>query len=515
MSISMLQVYDNILTTCGYVVDENGQVRKKLGKALPVSLQVDDHTRYLVLPTKENLKSDKVFDYVFFHPFQENLVRGESRVLSMVRKELNHSYGAAVASLMISLVEVSRGLVAHTDLSVEQHNIIASIGKVDDRFVADFNKIIENLFRRSSKNTPVNLSLRKGIEWNGKVHSRVAIWSSPLYDEVIETINQTNKNKDYSPKILGVPVRKGDLKTYENLCKVFFDGLETKGHYAYGASDATDAPYVEAFVRSLLTLPEHINRIAEVFYAGKTAIYAKEVAKENLVSSTLDISWLKEMEGPFTVQNWRKEYLLIPLQDGNEGAAPVSKEANEANLDAVRKQKWGEVTEEHQGNPSTVRTNVPQPNASHQPHVHQHQSPNQNNHNANNTGSSQFLRNNNVNNGYVYNNHSQPHYQNHQQGHNQFIRQNDYNNGYGNRAGYGYQPPQHSGNVFRNQYENQYGHYNNYGHYAPPPAVHGFVPGNSHTAQTNNGYGYGYGNNNFRSPVMNRGSSIFGFKKNG
>ncbi len=171
MKFNMLDVYDALLTTCGYVVDENGRVRKKFGKELPVSIEIEGETRYLVLPTRENMTSPDVMNFVFFHPFQENLVRGESRVMSFVRRELNHSYGASVSALMSDIVAISSGTVNHSDLTVEQRKFISSIGKVDERFVKDFDKIINNLASRKSRNTPVYLSLRKGVNWGGKTQS--------------------------------------------------------------------------------------------------------------------------------------------------------------------------------------------------------------------------------------------------------------------------------------------------------------------------------------------------------
>jgi len=362
MKFNMLDVYDALLTTCGYIVDENGRVRKKFGKALPISLEIEGETRYLVLPTRENMTSPDVMNFVFFHPFQENLVRGESRVMSAVRRELNHSYGASVSALMSDIVAISSGTVNHSDLTVEQRKFISSIGKVDERFVKDFDKIINNLASRKSRNSPVYLSLRKGVNWGGKTHSRAAIWSSPLLEEVMTCIEQVNKGTQATPKILGVSVRKGDLKTYENLCRAFFGNIDEKNHEFYSSSDATDAPYCEAFVRSLLTLPKRLNAISDMFYTGKGMVHAKEVSKECHEVTHIDIDWLEELvketeTGNFTVRDWRKEYLLIPLQDGNEGVAAVTKE--EVKQETPSRSKYGAVTEQVSGHPASVQSAVP------------------------------------------------------------------------------------------------------------------------------------------------------------
>lgn len=509
MKLNMLDVYDALLTTCGYVVDENGRVRKKFGKALPVSLEIEGETRYLVLPTRENMTSPDVMNFVFFHPFQENLVRGESRVMSAVRRELNHSYGASVSALMCDIVAISSGTVNHSDLTVEQRKFISSIGKVDERFVKDFDKIINNLASRKSRNTPVYLSLRKGVNWDGKTHSRAAIWSSPLLEEVMTCIEQVNKGTQATPKILGVSVRKGDLKTYENLCRAFFGNIDEKNHEFYSSSDATDAPYCEAFVRSLLTLPKRLNAISDMFYTGKGMVHAKEVSKECHETTHIDIDWLEELvkeseTGTFTVRDWRKEYLLIPLQDGNEGVAAITQE--EVKQEAPSRSKYGAVTEQVAGHPANVQTTQAAPVA--QP-VQTAQYPQAQSVAQPVQAGNQFLaRQEPVQ--YV-----QPVYQQaqpvhsalaQQAGGNQFLRRQD--------TVQQYQPNNGQYNGFQAHRQNMIN--NHHRMFTPPAAVNGYVPGQSHSVNVPRNAGFGYGgynggNNNFFA--RNGSASLFSTRK--
>lgn len=506
MKLNMLDVYDALLTTCGYIVDENGRVRKKFGKALPISLEIEGETRYLVLPTRENMTSPDVMNFVFFHPFQENLVRGESRVMSAVRRELNHSYGASVSALMCDIVAISSGTVNHSDLTVEQRKFISSIGKVDERFVKDFDKIINNLASRKSRNSPVYLSLRKGVNWGGKTHSRAAIWSSPLLEEVMTCIEQVNKGTQATPKILGVSVRKGDLKTYENLCRAFFGNIDEKNHEFYSSSDATDAPYCEAFVRSLLTLPRRLNSISDMFYTGKGMVHAKEVSKECHEVTHIDIAWLEELvkeseTGTFTVRDWRKEYLLIPLQDGNEGVAAVTKE--EVKQETPSRSKYGAVTEQVSGHPASVQSAAPVAP------VTQPVQPTQAVAQPVQTGNQFLSRQEPVQ--YV-----QPVYQQAQQAQpagNQFLRRQD--------NVQQYQPNNGQYNGFQAHRQNMIN--NHYRQFVAPAAVNGYVPGQSHTVNVNNNNGYGYNVNrgynggitNYNNNYFNRNgaASLFGTRK--
>nr|DAV08116.1 MAG TPA: hypothetical protein [Caudoviricetes sp.] len=488
MKFNMLDVYDALLTTCGYVVDENGRVRKKFGKELPVSIEIEGETRYLVLPTRENMTSPDVMNFVFFHPFQENLVRGESRVMSFVRRELNHSYGASVSALMSDIVAISSGTVNHSDLTVEQRKFISSIGKVDERFVKDFDKIINNLASRKSRNTPVYLSLRKGVNWGGKTHSRAAIWSSPLLEEVMTCIEQVNKGTQATPKILGVSVRKGDLKTYENLCRAFFGNIDEKNHEFYSSSDATDAPYCEAFVRSLLTLPKRLNAISDMFYTGKGMVHAKEVSKECHEVTHIDIAWLEELvketeTGNFTVRDWRKEYLLIPLQDGNEGVAAVTKE--EVKQETPSRSKYGAVTEQVSGHPAVAQATQAVATPVTQPHQ----------------AGNQFIQRQEP---VQYVQQYQPAQQAQPVG-NQFLRRPE--------PVQQYQPNNGQYSGFQAHRQNQIN--NHYRQFVAPAAVNGYVPGQSHTVNVNNNNGYGYNvNRGYNGATTNYNNNNY-FNRNG
>lgn len=347
--MNMLEVYDRILTTVGYVVDETGRVRRPFanGKELPVTYNIDGDQRALVMPTYDNLRSPDVVNLVFFHPFRENLARGESRVLASLRKELNHSYGVSVAVLMTEVVKIAAGHISQADMTIGQRDIVSKIGKIDERFVNDFNKIVQNLAKRKGVSTVVSLSLRKAQSINGTNYSRAAIWSSPLADEVADVEQKMRGNKDYTPRIFDVNVRKGDMKFYRNLVDVFFPEIATASSGGfYGYSNAMDAPYCEALVRSLKTLPVHLNNIADIFFGGKHPVYPKAESEEILNTINLKVDWI---EDDFTVAKWKDEYCMIPVQDGNEGAAPVEEQVPAASQASVQR-KWETITTPVAGN---------------------------------------------------------------------------------------------------------------------------------------------------------------------
>lgn len=345
--MNMLEIYQHILNTCNLHVDDDGKVKRQMNtKLIPVGIKFGEDHRYLVLPTRENLNSPAVASYVIFHPFIENLARSESRVLSLVRKEFTRFYGSQLAYLMMVLVDLSSN-GKHTDLTAEQLDIIGKFGKTDKTFAENFTKIIDRLAKQGGANTPATISLRKGVTIGNRKYSRVATWSSPLVDEIDKTIDLTEKSKDYKPKVFGVPVRKADLKTLKAVCHVFMPDIE-KGAF-YGVSDATDAPYIEAFIRALKTLPAHTNKIAKAFFSGPYPIVPAAVAEEELLQTTAKIDWI---DGDFTVSKWKSEYVMIPLQEGNEGNISVE-EATRALPVQQEVKKWDTVSSPSNGNAAT------------------------------------------------------------------------------------------------------------------------------------------------------------------
>ena len=162
--MNLLTVYESILRTCGYEVDDDGIVRKATSKKkLSVTMTVDNETRTMCLPTQAALRSENSMAYIFFHPFQENLIHGESRIMAAIRKELIHTYGVSVAAMMDDIVKIAAGAVEASELTMLQRDFISKLGPVDQRFTEDFFHILEKLAKRSTNNTPIMLSLRKGV----------------------------------------------------------------------------------------------------------------------------------------------------------------------------------------------------------------------------------------------------------------------------------------------------------------------------------------------------------------
>ena len=347
--MNLLQLYETILNSCGLVVEETGFVKKILSNGsvyplyVPPTKGTNEKQSCLVLPTKKNQKDPEIIaKNLFFNPFNENLAsNGEPRILNAIKSACLRTWSDFAKNIMKVMLEISNGSVNPSDLTEQQREVIERIGKVDDKLINVYKTIIKNMPSKNIKNLPLNLSLFKDFKYNGRKYKRGAVWSFPLIEDLQKVIEECNRDKSIKPRILGTDLRKSDLHILSNLFNVTF-GTEEERKEAIGASDSNDAPYAESFIRALYYL-KRINKLVEIFFKGKYHVYSKEVADNFLKNNTISLDWLSD---DFKISDWKKEYLLLPQYEGNEGTNPINQ-----NIEVKRKEKedmhnWENIVED-------------------------------------------------------------------------------------------------------------------------------------------------------------------------
>ena len=299
--MNLLKTYEHIINMCNYTVDDRGQVRYQINnKPTPVITRDNGEEKCIFLPLPANLRDEKLMGQIFFHPFVENLTRGESTVMHWIRKQFNYHYGQCLSRLLFGAVQISVDSSRHNELDNEQIQIISKMGTMDEKFLDAFKKILDNLAKRNSKSSPLILNLRRGGKIDGVSHSRVARWQAPLVEEIIRATEEA-ETSSLKPSIFGVPVRKQDLPVLSKITDVFFPNLDnTELWTAY--SDGKDAPFAEAFLRAVYKVVSHTNAIALVLF-GKGNIVDSEVDATNLAATYIDVDFIGK---DFNVEKWRK-----------------------------------------------------------------------------------------------------------------------------------------------------------------------------------------------------------------
>src|SRR5574343_72877 len=103
MSVNKLNdIYKAILKYSGMEADDNGVISNNiLGIKTPVSIE----EKRLVLPVEIQLKNFIPSEKMIFHPLAENVLRGESMVLSYLRKAINVRINTAIGIIGSSLLQ--------------------------------------------------------------------------------------------------------------------------------------------------------------------------------------------------------------------------------------------------------------------------------------------------------------------------------------------------------------------------------------------------------------------------
>lgn len=312
--------------------------------ARPMSARDEENEpRLIAYPDNSIIKDPKKSNrYMFFQPFSENIAAaGEPYILSSIKLQCLKQWDIITRDLIISILGISLGEVNPSELTEQQREVIENIGKVDEKFFNAFLNILKNLSRKTTKNKLLNLSLFKNFKRNERKYKRGAIWSFPLIEELNRVKEECTRDKSIKARIFEVEVRKSDLNILTNLCNVIF-GSEEERAEAYGASDSNDAPYTEAYVRALYYL-KRINRLTEIFFKGKYHVFSKEVADNFVKEHYVDLNWLKD---DFKISDWKKEYLLLPSYEENEGDEPISQNVVIERKEKSDMHKWENIVED-------------------------------------------------------------------------------------------------------------------------------------------------------------------------
>lgn len=325
----LIEVYGALFKAAGLDVDENDRVIKSMTEgSLPATVDIDEETKAIALPTYPNLTAEDADKLVFFHPFKENIFNGESRLVAYLRRAYNNNLNEAMFKLMLDLVNVAVGAeVDHKTLTNAQKDLLTKLGSVDSKFKDTLNTIVKNAFKGQKELFPVKITLAKGGK-NSKGKSK-HLCSGYITSPLLESINATTTLP--KPKIGTTTVRKGDIDTFKALIGLLLpkDFKETGIELFV---DISDAPIIDTLIKVMRKAPEQSNHVAKVMFGGKYPIYGKEEATINFKESYVEVDWITD---DFEVSSYRKFYELIPQQEGNEGisnAAPTNLKRQEVKI---------------------------------------------------------------------------------------------------------------------------------------------------------------------------------------
>lgn len=294
--MDILTLYKSVLEAGGLVVDPDGFVsvnNELLGLKGNAPLLVSG--KRLVMPTAFHQADPNKENKILFHPLSENILRGESEVLSKFRTVLAIKLNYSFASVMASLLDTAASVEMHKRLSPDQSEMLSVAKDADETMQGAFTQLCLKSMANDTESTFVKFYLKRAGVVHGKKYSRASIISFPFYEEL----------KKDQETYYGVKLRKKDRSTFLALMEYIIPNIDKPEAYNRG-SDSEIAPFFDALMKGYMGIASKINDVVELFKDTMEGA-------EHLISNS---DWVEVFDN---LSCMIAEIRKIPMQAGNEG----------------------------------------------------------------------------------------------------------------------------------------------------------------------------------------------------
>lgn len=297
-------------------INDTGYICREIGGTLtPIVV----NEKEWVLPTRTNLRREDNDELQFFHPLSENIMRGESLIISTLLKYITMDINVS----MVYIINEMAGLLSddtHIErMNTDQVTMARKVGFSDAKFIAYAKSVTSALIGKfKEKEYPISFFLKPKALINEKTYSRGCIVNfelDSLYDDM------DNKYAGVKEK------KKGYALTMHKLVQSIFPNNATVNAYSYGTYSSV-APYFCALVGGWVNMKRAINEYCEVY--RDLGLFED--------SCITDLSWYGGETGAVAYEGALKALSgLIPALDGNVGSggklgADVAPDADRAKL---------------------------------------------------------------------------------------------------------------------------------------------------------------------------------------
>ncbi|MNU19681.1 hypothetical protein D3C71_79140 [compost metagenome] len=294
MTMKLLDLYVAMLDLAKIKVTEDGFLEQRvMGERKPAVLK----GKSIVLPTRDQLTTTDWTNRTRFHPLNENVLRGESDVLTFFRKSLAIRANLTIALVAMKLLELATSPAEHGKLSPEQAEFLSKVKNADEKTLDVFVKLID---AHPANESFVSIFLKRAGQIGGRRHARVGVVSFPIYQAL-----------KAGGDVKGVKMRVKDRESLIALLEYMIPTID-KGEENYRGSDSQIAPFCDALMKSMLVIAAPMNAIVELF---RNQFDDSEGEADSLMFND---EWVEAFDNLSVMKN---EIRSIPMQDGNDGTA--------------------------------------------------------------------------------------------------------------------------------------------------------------------------------------------------
>lgn len=297
--MKLLDLYTSILLAGGMTVDSEGFVSVRgATDTSPVLIE----GKRLVLPTQAQLMEGNFSGRIVFHPLSENVLRGESEIITKMRNVFKIRMIWTLATIGQSLLQICASYGEHHKLNPDQSQLLLAVKEVDDKTMVVYQQLMMAAIE-DTENSFLSLYLKRKCVINGKIWARGGVVTFPLYEEL----------KKDQEKYYGVKLRAKDRTAIMQLLEYILPGLDVPETYNVG-SDSPTAPFLDALMRTVMGVASRMNDVLELF--GEMI--------DNGDQLVFNSDWVTAFEN---LEVMLPQIRMIPMQAGNEGRSKAGEPA--------------------------------------------------------------------------------------------------------------------------------------------------------------------------------------------
>jgi hypothetical protein len=294
--MKLLDVYEAILEYATMKVDKSGFIKNAYGSGNE-SILIEG--KQLVMPYDQQLRNFNPSEKMIFHPMAENIFKGESVVISLLKQKIMTKINISTCYLLQTLINILASPDLHNQMNPQQAELFNMGMDADMKTLTNFVKIMTHAVKNKPDKGFVSLYLNRGASYQGKRCTRVSVVSFPFYEQLTKEKETPN----------GLPVDHLRIKDKECLQKMFefvFPDLDKQESYNYGSNNST-IPYLDVLMFGSAKITARINDLVEIY---------KDYIDEN-EQCMFASDWLDAMRD---IDSLKAEILRIPVQYGSDGS---------------------------------------------------------------------------------------------------------------------------------------------------------------------------------------------------
>jgi hypothetical protein len=297
--MKLLSVYRAILDYASMAADSQGYVKNAHGDSRE-SILIEG--KQLVLPLPEQLRNFDSKQKIIFHPMAENIFKGESEIIQLLKKRICIKLNISTAAIIQALINIVASPDLHGRMNPQQAELFSVNMDADVKTLTNFVKIMTVGIKTKPESAFVSMYLNRGGVYRGSKHSKVSVMTFPLYEQLTKEAKVPN----------GISLEHLRIKDKDCITKLFqfiFPGLEMPEQYNYGA-DTTIAPFLDALMMGSARVASKINDIVE--------LYKDYIDDAESVMFTSE--WLDDI---VNMDNLKNDIRRIPIQQTMDGSVVV------------------------------------------------------------------------------------------------------------------------------------------------------------------------------------------------